>query len=1264
MKKITKVLAAGFVLGLMTSLVACKNPSTSSSAPGSSSSAPQSSASSSSSSVSTAPSTSTVEFEEVSYSLNVSDSLEAGTSATDIIAGKFTVVGGTEVRNRTKTFEGVEYTKSVKLGSSSSAIKVSAPGEGTLSFIVQNGSSSAKTQKVKITKPDGSSEEIEFAGTDEGSPLVKLEIPVVEGDYLIQRVSGTVDVYYLEMTCQVEKAEETGFEIVTPGKVNYLLGESFDSSDLALNKVFGNGRTDELPLDQVTIDSSAFNKNVSGTYDIKVKYGNYEELTYKVNVYSVDSLKLDFDAIEKLSNTSAGNGVYYNHSVQEVYGIGDTFDTTGLNVTVVGKLGETTKEFLLDSEVEYSGFDSSTAGTKTITVTYNYGENLKHTETFDVHVVATAPSKVNDVYQVQVDDDYKGEIGAVVNNYNTFSTVQQALDYLESRDEITGNDQKLIYINDGLYEEKLEIEIPNLTIKGAGKDDVTIEWDSLYGVYDGGGFSHTTDSTQTVAVRESAINCRIEGLTISNWYNSQARFDERGKGIERALALLVQSDQFIMKDSKLLGVQDTLELFTGRQYFENVFISGYTDFIFGTNNTTYFKNCTVHTIDTSKDNSGTAGYLTAFKGSNKGESDYIKYGAIFDGCKFSADEGVMEGKTAIGRTWGAYAAVAVINSELGAHISKDAYDKGENKNKRYISMNGIHPTDDTVQFVEYNNTGAGAISEAVAGMKMLTEEEAKNYSDFAVIYGTTNGKVSYVNAWDPLSNEVQKDENIYYYFNGKDSETGTSHTYDQNLNGTTGEFGDIVIDATAGKVTARDSDTQINAGAKLTFDVKAGSLVMITNHSGYAKYTLNGVETTSDNFQMYFAEDTTVVFEAYSTVYLHSIIIKPNQEAPEAPTLENIEVEGGKTSFEVGEEFSYADLVVKAEYSDFSLLPVTDYTVELVGDINVAGEYEVVVTYQGKTSTYKVTYVAAGVDPTLVTKSMVIDTTECKDAYEKTTGQWGYLNIDATAGKFANNGSWVQFNEGTIITIKVAEGAEVEVSTYQNAEICDVYVADGIATIEATANGYIRYITITIPYIFTETTTVDLTKCEATYQGNSGEYEGIAIDATTGKFQYNSGNGWVQVNETTTLTLSVLEGAKVTINAYTANKFTISEIVDGKVTITAIGNDYLKSVTVSYPVIYSNTTIDLSATGGIKIEGTTGIYEGLEIDATSGKFADNNGGWVQVNKGTIIKLKVAENAKVSVTANSSADNFTIEVVDGVATITATGNDYLKAIIVA
>ena len=71
---------------------------------------------------------------------------------------------------------------------------------------------------------------------------------------------------------------------------------------------------------------------------------------------------------------------------------------------------------------------------------------------------------------------------------------------------------------------KIEIEIPYLTIKGNDAENTVVEWDSLYGIADEGGFVHTTDSTATVAVRESAIGCTIDGITISNFFNSQFGF--------------------------------------------------------------------------------------------------------------------------------------------------------------------------------------------------------------------------------------------------------------------------------------------------------------------------------------------------------------------------------------------------------------------------------------------------------------------------------------------------------------------------------------------------------------------------------------------------------------------------------------------------------------------------------------------------------------------------------------------------------------------
>ena len=1202
-------------------------------------------------------------MERVSYYLNIS-TLETGTLTADCINGKFNIVSGSEIRNRTKTYEGVEYQKSVKIGNSTTKIKVDVPGTGKLSFLIQNGSSGAAMQFVTVTAPDGTVYDIEFLGTDGGSPVVKIELDVTAGEWVISRgkSGGTQDVFELSLSCIVEKSDENGFELVSAGKVDYLVSDELDFSGLRLNATFANGKTDPLALDSVSIDTSAVNKAESGTYPVVISYKEYAPITVNVNYYAPESIELFFDAVEKLSsNTAAGNGVYYNHSFKELYLVGEEFSNAGLSVWVLGKCGEEMKSFTVTS-YEVSGFDSSSADYNIITISA-YGISAE----VELHIVETQPTPNEDgVYQLLVDPAYEGLAGNISGPYHVFRTIQQALDYAAKIDKAA---VKELSIAPGHYEEKLEIEVPNLHIIGMGNtyDEVVIEWASLYGLVDAGGFTHTTDSTQTVAIRESATNVTIENITISNYWNSQDRMDAAGLAIERGLALLVQADRFVMKNSKLLGIQDTLELFTGRQYFENVFISGYTDFIFGTNNTTYFKNCTIHVIDTEKDDKGTAGYLTAFKGSNKGANDAIVYGAIFDQCKFTADEGVTAGKTAIGRTWGAYAAVAVINSEIGGHISVAGYDPSNNKNTRYISMNGIHPTDSTVQFVEYNNTGAGAITEAVAGMRFLTDEEAAAYANFAVIFGTTNGKVTYLDPWNPESTEIVVDDRTYYYFNGTEGSSGTSYTYTENVQGTTLEWNGLLIDATKGKLTSRGSDSQFNQGAKIIFNVEAGTLVTVISYPGRGYYTINGIaHNANDTFSVYFAEASEVVVESTSTSYIYSIIINPNEEAPAAPTLNEIKVDGLKKDYTVGDELNLADAVVKAYYSDYSVVTV-EATVDASAVNNAAaGSYDVVFSFGGKSVTVTVTFEGENADPR---KDLNI-TFGSEGNYKE------YLDMSGASIR-DNGGNNTQVSSGSF-SITVYKGATVSIHGYPGYTSYSInggdsitdeyytYVAteDGTLVIEATnSNNYFYSIDIKYPVIFDENTTIDLSATGANIQGTTGTYEGLDIDATNGKFADNNG-GWVQVNTGTIISFNVAEGAMVSVTAYSsADSFTVA-IADGVCTITCVGNDYLKAITIKYAVVYSeNTTIDLSATGA-NIQGAIGAYEGLNIDATNGKFADNNGGWVQVNTGTIISFNVAEGAMVSVTAYSSADSFTVAIADGVCTITCVANDYLKAITIA
>ena len=1244
-------------------------------------------------------------MERVNYSLNISD-LTAGTGSADAIHGKFTIVAGTEIRNRTKTYEGVEYNKSVKMAAG--AINVDVPGTGKLRFIVQNGSSGAAVQYVKITDPKGTVSEVEIPGTDGGSPLYLVELDVTPGTWSIQRVSGTIDVYYLDLSCIVEKADENGFELVAEGTVDYLCGQKLDLSGIRLNSTFANGKTEPLALEDVTVDDSLVNLGQSGTYALTLKYKDYEPISININVYLPVSVELDFDGTVQGPQSAAGNGTYVNQSFKEVYKVGEELDITGLFVSVVGSLGEgNTKTFANVSDYAYS-YNELVVGANTITVKYIFGaEEISTTTT--VYVVDTAPSIVEDVYQVKVDADYKGVIGAVEGGYNMFTTVQQALDFLANSEAAKS---KVMIIEEGLYTEKLEITIPNLYIKGVGADKVIIEWDSIYGIKDAGGYAQVTDSTQTVAIRDTATGVTIEGVTISNYWNSQERMDAAGLEIERGLALLVQADRFVMKNSKLLGIQDTLELFTGRQYFENVFISGYTDFIFGTNNTTLFKNCTIHVIDTAKDDNGTAGYITAFKGSNKGAQDSVVYGAIFDHCKFTADEGVMEGKTAIGRTWGAYAAVAIINSEIGGHISLDGYDSSENKNKRYISMNGIHPTDSTVQFVEYNNTGAGAITEAVAGMRLLTAEEAAKYADFKVIFGTANGNVSYLDPWDPMSTEIVVDDRTYYYFDGTTGGSGTVNTFDTSTtidNGTTYEWAGLVISAENGRVAWNANANKLNmkAGAFIKFNVSAGSTVTVVTHSGYGYYTINGAATShSTTFTKYFAEDTEVTIMSTGDLYVQYIVINPGEEAPEAPTLNEIKVNGMNVNYVVGDELSLEGVEVKAYYSDNSVVAITDYTVDSSA-VNkaAAGSYDVVFSYGGKSAEVTVNYE----DPNAaaeITKNTYLDFSNV-DGYNAVVSN-DRITLD---GSFRANGSEYQIKgtisfpvkAGTIVTVipygnstyvsyTIGEEGEAELTTL-NEKTTVFFDKDCTVVYTGLDNNYLVGIQIICPladgtYVFGGK------QMDGDFTGILSSVENLVIEGTC-----KTHSGGAQLASDSVITFTVAPYTTVDIQGFDTNYGQLEVLVNGRkiemdgtahyvfsteeaaiVTIKAVNvgteeapawnQSYITAITVEGPfTIAEDATISFGSEGNYKDSGID--FSGIEIRDNGGNNSQIKNGSFSffVKAGAVVTVKGYPNY-TSYSFNDSdeitdADYVFTAVVDTLINITPVkGDNYFYSITVS
>ena len=218
---------------------------------------------------------------------------------------------------------------------------------------------------------------------------------------------------------------------------------------------------------------------------------------------------------------------------------------------------------------------------------------------------------------------------------------------------------------------------------------------------------------------------------------------------------------------------------------------------------------------------------------------------------------------------------------------------------------------------------------------------------------------------------------------------------------------------------------------------------------------------------------------------------------------------------------------------DISLLEVL-----FTGDINVAGDYNVVVNYQGFEATYDVSYVDLGVDPSYVSSSTNI-----------TFGS----NGNYTTSKLITEGANIRDNGGDNtqikgnITLKVVAFSTVTVHGYPNytdysvllngdsleehitsTEFSYTATEDCELTFVCGSNNYFYSIDVVVPVVFNKSTTLDLTSCEDKIEGTTGSWNGLDIDATSGKWA-NNGSGWIQVNNGTVISFYTNPNAQVSV---------------------------------------------------------------------------------------------------------------------------------------
>ena len=293
-----------------------------------------------------------------------------------------------------------------------------------------------------------------------------------------------------------------------------------------------------------------------------------------------------------------------------------------------------------------------------------------------------------------------------------FFTVQEAFDAVpDMRRERT-----LIYVRNGEYKEKLVLAKSKqyVTLIGENPEHTILTYDDYA--------SKPNRFGKEVGTSGSA-SFYIYG---SGFIAQTVTFANSSGPVGQAVAVFVEGDRITFRDCRFLGFQDTLYTHgdgaQSRQYYDNCYIEGTVDFIFGWS-TAYFKECTIHA-------KRSGGYLTAAS-----TAQGTKYGYVFDRCKLTADPGVE--KVFLGRPWRDYAQTIFIKCDMGAHINPLGW---HNWSKPHAEQ--------TAFYAEYGNTGPGAnASERVKWAHKLTAEQAAEYTVQHVLGGS--------DGWNPDNEDFQ-----------------------------------------------------------------------------------------------------------------------------------------------------------------------------------------------------------------------------------------------------------------------------------------------------------------------------------------------------------------------------------------------------------------------------------------------------------------------------------------------------------------------------
>jgi len=284
-----------------------------------------------------------------------------------------------------------------------------------------------------------------------------------------------------------------------------------------------------------------------------------------------------------------------------------------------------------------------------------------------------------------------------------FKTVQEAINAVPQTTRF--DNPAIIHVKPGVYKELIYVQHEKRFVHLVGEDpQKTILTYNLNANIIG------TDGKPIGTFRTPSTFIDADDFTVEN-----ITFENTAGPVGQALAIRVDGDRVVFRNCRFLGWQDTILINRGRQYFENCYITGHVDFIFGAASA-FFENCRIHIL---RD-----GYITAAS-----TPPQQPFGFVFSHCKITGESPTV--KTYLGRPWRPFASTIFLNTEMSEVIRPEGWNNWSQPDREQTS-----------RYSEFGSTGPGAKpNERVKWAKQLTDAGAKMITLQRVLAGADN--------WDP-----------------------------------------------------------------------------------------------------------------------------------------------------------------------------------------------------------------------------------------------------------------------------------------------------------------------------------------------------------------------------------------------------------------------------------------------------------------------------------------------------------------------------------